>query len=209
MGRFNYAFRKKNVYFDARNFSIIESCRLYKEPDHIDKLIAGCKKDDRRAQEQLYRSFYGSMIVLCVRYTKNETDAKAVLNTGFLKVFKNIEKYNPQKATLYTWIRTIIINACIDHVNLKQVKTTPLELDETTAIHTEAEANAKMNAGEILHLIRNLPSATRAVFNLFTVDGYGHKEIASLLQISEGTSKWHLSEARKILKVQIQNKTYK
>ena len=182
---------------------------MHKETDHIDTLIAGCKKDDRKAQEALYRSYYASMIVLCMRYTKNEMDAKMVLNTGFLKVFNNIHKYDPLKATLYTWIRTIIINACIDYLKSKEKKVTALELSETEIRHTEPEATAKMNAGEILHLIQGLPSATRAVFNLFTVDGYGHKEIAELLQISEGTSKWHLSEARKILKVQIQNKIYK
>ena len=179
---------------------------MYKEPEHINELIEGCKKDDRRAQEQLYRSFYGSMIILCVRYTKSETDAKAVLNAGFLKVFNNINKYNPQKATLYTWIRTIIVNACIDYNKSNQNAMVAGELNETETLYTEPEANMRMNTAEILQLIRNLPAATRAVFNLFTIEGYGHKEIATLLQISEGTSKWHLSEARKMLKIEIQKK---
>ncbi|HWB25265.1 MAG TPA: RNA polymerase sigma factor [Chitinophagaceae bacterium] len=180
---------------------------MFKEPEHIDKLIEGCGKDDRKAQEELYRSFYSSMMVLCLRYTKNEADAKAVLNGGFFKVFRNIQKYNPQKATLYTWIRTIMINACIDYIKSKDDIIIAGELNKVEALHIEPEASAKMKAEEILQLIRELPSATRAVFNLFTLEGYGHKEISGILKISEGTSKWHLSEARKILKMQIQRRT--
>lgn len=179
---------------------------MYKEPQNIEELIDGCKKDDRKAQERLYRSFYESMIVLCIRYARNETDAKAVLNAGFFKVFKSIHKYNPQKATLYTWIRTIIVNTCIDHVKSVQSTIVAGEIEETKAVHTEPEVNAKLNAADILQLIRRLPPATMAVFNLFTIEGYGHKEIAALLQISEGTSKWHLSEARKSLQMEIQKR---
>jgi len=180
---------------------------LYKEPGNINELIAGCIKDDRKAQEGLYRCFYESMILLCIRYTKNETDAKAVLNAGFFKVFRSIQKYNPQKATLYTWIRTIIVNTCIDHIKSEKNTTVTGELKELHAPHAEPEANTKMNAAEILHLIRGLPAATMAVFNLATIEGFSHKEIAELLQISEGTSKWHLSEARRILKTAIEKKT--
>ena len=176
---------------------------MYNENDHINEIIAGCRKNDRKAQERLYRSFYESMMNLCVRYTKEEDDAKLVLNTGFLKVFKNIDKYDSQKAVLYTWIRTIIINSCIDHIKSNQKTIVSSELNETDAIYADAEANTKIDANEILHLIRSLSAATQAVFNLYVVEGYGHKEIADILQISEGTSKWHLSEARKNLKMQL------
>jgi RNA polymerase sigma factor (sigma-70 family) len=176
---------------------------LYNENEHITEIIAGCKQNDRKAQERLYRSFYESMMNLCVRYTKDEEDAKLVLNTGFLKVFKNIEKYDPKKAVVYTWIRTIVVNSCLDHIKSKQNIIAANELQETDAIHVEAEANSKVDVTEILHLIRKLPAATQAVFNLYVVEGYGHKEIAALLKISEGTSKWHLSEARKNLKIQL------
>ncbi|HTB52257.1 MAG TPA: RNA polymerase sigma factor [Ferruginibacter sp.] len=182
---------------------IIENNYLYKETEHINEIIAGCKKNDRKAQERLYRSFYDSMMNLCIRYTKDEDDAKLVLNTGFLKVFKNIEKYDSKKAVLYTWIRTIVINSCIDHIKSKQSTIVANELHEADAVHVDAEADTKVDANEILHLIKKLPAATQVVFNLYIVEGYGHKEIAILLQISEGTSKWHLSEARKNLKMQL------
>jgi RNA polymerase sigma factor (sigma-70 family) len=187
----------------STNFSITETNYLYKEQEHINEIIAGCKKNDRKAQERLYRSFFESMMNLCIRYTKDEDDAKLVLNTGFLKVFKNIDKYDSQKAALYTWIRTIVVNSCLDHIKSKQNTITANELQDKDVIYVEAEVNTKVDATEILHLIKKLPASTQAVFNLYIIEGYSHKEIAGLLKISEGTSKWHLSEARKNLKNQL------
>ena len=140
------------------------------------------------------------MMTLCLRYTKNETDALEVLNTGFYKVYKNIEKYDTGKATLYTWIRTIIINSCLDFIKAKSGRTVQEELDQAAGVDLPPDVFMKMSATEILKLVRQLPPATQAVFNLYVMEGFTHKEIASMLKISEGTSKWHLSEARKILK---------
>lgn len=143
------------------------------------------------------------MMSLCIRYTKNETDAAEVLNKGFLKVFLNIKRYEPGQATLYTWIRTIVINTCLDFLKLKQSATLCRELDEAVEVHIDAEAIYKMEVSGLLHLVRRLPPATQAVFNLYVIEGYNHKEIGQLLEISEGTSKWHLSEARKSLQQMI------
>ena len=181
---------------------------MYLEHEHIDNLIEGCKREDRKAQELLYKSFHDAIMNLCLRYTKSEEDAKQVLNTGFLKVFKNISRFDPVKASLYTWISKIVVNCCLDRIKSKQRTIAANELQEAESIHIEPEVNHKMKAEEILSLIRNLPPATQAVFNLYIMEGYGHKEIASLLNITEGTSKWHLSEARKSLKQQIQDKIY-
>ena len=139
------------------------------------------------------------MMTLCLYYTKNETDAVEVLNNGFLKVFNNIQKYESTQASLYTWIRTIIINSCLDHIKAKKTAVYE-ELSEATEVHIESEVVNRFNAKELLELLRLLPPATQAVFNLYVIEGYSHKEIADLLNISTGTSKWHLSEARKQLK---------
>ncbi len=168
------------------------------EKENID-LIEGCKKGNRKAQEQLYKSYYKAMAALCMRYTKNENDAVEVLNTGFLKVFKSIERYDHKQATIYTWIRTIIINCCLDFLKIKEKAVSHHELNEASEVHIPAEAVSRMKATELLYLIRLLPPATQAVFNLYVMDGYNHREIGELLNISEGTSKWHLSEARKNL----------
>lgn len=134
-----------------------------------------------------------------MRYTKNETDASEVLNNGFLKVFLSIQLYEPAQANLYTWIRTIVINTCLDFLKLKHKTGQHQELDKTVEVLIDAEAINKMEVSMLLHLVRQLPPATQAVFNLYVMEGYNHKEIGQLLSISEGTSKWHLSEARKSL----------
>jgi RNA polymerase sigma-70 factor (ECF subfamily) len=174
--------------------------------DEIEQIIAGCIKNDRRAQEQLYRSFYRAMISLCLRYTKNEADAVEVLNNGFLKVFKNIQRYHSSQASLYTWIRAIVINSCIDFVKSKQRIEQHSELTEAMEVDIPADVVSKMKTTELLQLVRELPPATQAVFNLYVIEGYNHKEIADLLKISTGTSKWHLSEAKKSLQKKIQTR---
>ncbi len=139
------------------------------------------------------------MMTFCLRYTKNEADALEVLNTGFYKVYKNIGKYDEKKATIYTWIRTIIINSCLDFIKVKSGHIKWMELDEAAGIDLPPSVFVAMSSGEILGLVRQLPPATQGVFNLYVIEGYNHREIAELLNISEGTSKWHLSEARRIL----------
>jgi RNA polymerase sigma factor (sigma-70 family) len=176
---------------------------LISEEQDIDNLISGCKTGDRKAQEQLYRRYYRAMMNLCLRYTKTETDALEVLNTGFYKVFKNIHRYSPAKATLYTWIRTVIINSCLDLIKAKQNRSGTGELEQAINVHIAPTAIAKMSASEILQLVRQLPPSTQAVFNLYVMEGYNHIEIGKLIGISEGTSKWHLSVARKRLQVMI------
>ncbi len=164
-------------------------------------IIAGCRRGERRAQEQLYKNYYAAMINLCLRYTKNEEAAVEVLNNGFLKVFTNIKRYEPGKASLYTWIRTIIINSCLDFIKQKERYVIHEEIGSVTEeYHIEAEAITKMKVNQVLQFVRQLPAATRVVFNLYVMEGYNHKEIAQMLGISEGTSKWHLSEAKKNLK---------
>jgi RNA polymerase sigma factor (sigma-70 family) len=143
------------------------------------------------------------MMALCMRYTKNENDAVEVLNTGFLKVFKSIQRYDPKQANLYTWIRTIVVNSCIDFIKQRARTMQHTELDEATEVRIDAEAINKIDVSRLLYLVRQLPPATQAVFNLYVMEGYNHKDIGKLLAISEGTSKWHLSEARKSLQQMI------
>lgn len=173
------------------------------EDENIARLIEGCKKDDRKAQEQLYRSYYRAMVTLCLRYTKNETDAMEALNTGFYKVYKNINRFDASKASLYTWIRTIIIHTCLDMIRGKQHISGTGELEQAASVHVPPAAISKMSATDILKLVRELPPATQAVFNLYVMEGYNHNEIAEVMNISAGTSKWHLSEARKKLQAMI------
>jgi RNA polymerase sigma factor (sigma-70 family) len=183
---------------------IIREGFLINEEQDINNIISGCKAGNRKAQEKLYRSFYRAMVSLCLRYTKNEEDAMEVLNTGFYKVYKNIDRYDAGKGALYTWIRTIIINSCLDFIKTKNTQELWQELDQAAQVDLPPEVFMKMSAQDILKLVRQLPSATQAVFNLYVMDGFTHREIGELLGTSDGTSKWHLSEARKTLQQLIQ-----
>lgn len=167
-------------------------------PADID-LISGCIRNDRRAQELLYKQFYDAMVSICMRYTQNEDDAVEVLNNGFLKVFKHIQQFDQQKAGLYTWIRKIMINTAIDFIRQNQKHNSKVELSRANEPYADSDALHKLDAEEILELIRKLPPSTQLVFNLYVVEGFTHKEIGVKMGISEGTSKWHLSEARRLL----------
>lgn len=137
------------------------------------------------------------MMNLCLRYTRNEADAMEVLNTGFYKVYKNIHRYNDSMAGIYTWIRSIIINSCLDFIQSRQTLSVTGDLEQAAQAEVSPVAISALSAADILKLVRQLPPATQAVFNLYAIEGYTHGEIAALMKISEGTSKWHLSEARK------------
>ncbi len=168
----------------------------------IDKnVLEGCIKNDRKAQELFYKQFYGPMISLCMRYTRNEEDALEVLHNGFLKVFKHLATYDATKASLYTWIKTIMVNSAIDFIRARQKFKNQVELKETHDTgSTDNEALQRMSSAEVLLLVQKLPMATQTVFNLYVIEGYNHREIGDILGISDGTSKWHLSEARRQLK---------
>lgn len=171
---------------------------MAQEPADIE-LINGCISNSRKAQEQLYKRFYGPMISLCLRYTRQEEDAIEVLHNGFMKVYKNIHTYDGHKASLYTWIRKIMVNAAIDFIRRKN-KFSVMELERAEEPGIEAEAIQRLGSKELLQLVKKLSPATRMVFNLYVVEGYNHREIGEMAGISEGTSKWHLSEARRQLK---------
>lgn len=162
-------------------------------------LINGCINNDRKAQERLYKQYYVSMMSICVRYTHNEEDAIEVLHNGFLKVFKNIERFDSCKAGLYTWIRSIMVHSAIDFVRQYAKHSKTVEMDYANEPYIDNEAISKLNTEEILRLVRKLPPASQTVFNLYIMEGYTHKEIGQMIGISEGTSKWHLSEARRLL----------
>ena len=180
---------------------------MYNEEEDITKLIDGCRKNDRKAQELLYRSYYRALMNLCLRYTRNEADALEVLNSGFYKVYKNIHSYSALKGGFYTWARTIIINTCLDFIQARSAQPQWGELEQAATAGLSPDVFASLSAADILQLVRQLPPATQAVFNLYTMEGYSHKEIGELLHTSEGTSKWHLSEARKLLKQMISRQT--
>jgi len=175
---------------------------LYPSEDDIQAVIRGCLKNDRRSQGELYKRYYPAMMALCLRYVREQGDALEVLNDAYLKVFRQLSRYDMAKGGLYTWMRKILINTALDALRrqklLRSREMTGVAEDEP---EIENEAVSKLNGDELLAVIRELPFTTRLVFNMYGIDGFSHREIANLLGISEGTSRWHLSDARRQLKL--------
>lgn len=166
------------------------------------ELIKGCSKNDRRCQNALYKKYFPLMSSIAQRYCK-EHEVIDLMNRGFLKVLQNIEKYDPG-FSLATWIRTILIRTIIDHYRSEKNELTLVQMsdmdDQNSGSHSYNDAVADLDKEDLLQLLRQLPPMSKKVFNLYAIDGFGHKEIAEMLGIKEGTSKWHLSEARKKLR---------
>ncbi len=168
------------------------------DSDH--RLVKGCKRQQPKAQRALYEKYFSTMMRVCLRYAKNPEDAGEMLNDGFLKVFKRIESFGG-KGSLEGWIRRIMVHTAIDRLRQQQTYEAHLvqyqaELGDT---HMKNEAVNRLEAEDVFHHLQALPPMSRAVFNLFAIEGYAHKEIAKMLEMSEGTSQWHLSTARKRL----------
>ncbi|HCZ37800.1 MAG TPA: RNA polymerase subunit sigma-70 [Cytophagales bacterium] len=162
-------------------------------------LIQGCKRNDRDSQRLLYQHYYSYALAICLRYSRSAAEAKEVVNDGFLKVFDKIDRYNvelPFKA----WLRKIMINASIDQYRkeLKHAHQAPVE--QAQLMHSQPVAVSNLSHDELIALVQKLTPAYRAVFNLYVIDGYTHREIGKLLNIAEGTSKSNLLKARENLR---------
>jgi RNA polymerase sigma factor (sigma-70 family) len=177
---------------------------LYSPQDDIQIIVQGCLRNDRRAQEELYKRYYPAFMAICLRYVHDSNDAVEVLNDAFLKIFKQLRHYDMARASLYTWMRKIVINLAIDRFRkVKAIRNREMEWGEADEPEIDNRAIAKMRGEELLHMIWRLPLTTRLVFNLYSVEGYSHGEIGEMLGMSEGTSRWHLSDARRQLKLMI------
>jgi len=167
-----------------------------------DKLIKGCINNDRKAQEALYKLFYADMLRVCLSYLPNKEHAKEAFNLGFLKVFQSIQNFEAEKGEFGGWIRKIMIYTSID-ICRSELKFNHVMYagDDGEEFFIAPEVLEKLYFEDILRHVRTLPLATQTVFNLAVLDGFTHKEIGEQLNISEGTSRWHLSEAKKQLRV--------
>jgi RNA polymerase sigma factor (sigma-70 family) len=162
-------------------------------------LIKGCIDGDRRMQELLYQHFSPKMYAVCLRYAGNADDAQDILQDGFVKVFRNLERFRGE-GSFEGWVRRIFVNTAIEHYR-KQMNLYPVpENLENSSEDKDISALDRLDLKDLVKLIQELSPGYRTVFNLYAVEGYTHKEIGELLGISEGTSKSQLARARGILK---------
>lgn len=170
-----------------------------KDHNNERELVEGCVNNDRRSQELLYRKFFPTMYRMCQRYANSEEEAVEILNSGFLRVFTKLHTFQ-FAGSLEGWIRRLVFHSMADYYRKSDKKVRFLPVEDWDA-PTSTSALHQLYFEDMVGLIDKLPKATREVFWLYAVEGYTHVEIGKQLGISDGTSKWHLSNARKKLKV--------
>ncbi len=171
------------------------------------KLVKHCLRGDAVAQRQLYEHFAEVMLGVCYRYTKSIEDAEDVLQEGFVKVFLNLHQYR-KEGELGAWIRRIMVNTALNY--LKQHKNYQQQMfftEEYMHPVTNEDPVLKMQAKELVELIRQLPTGYQTIFNLHAVEGFSHVDIGTMLGISDGTSRSQYARARALLTTWIEKKT--
>lgn len=170
--------------------------------DPLHKVVLGCQDGNPGAQRELYDMFKSRMFGICLRYAGNYHDAEDILQEGFIKVFEKIRQFS-FKGAFEGWIRKIMVNTALEKYRMHFQA---VSLQENLAIADSEEGketSADIEAAELLQMVQELSPRYRVVFNLYALEGYSHKEISELLQISEGTSKSNLSRARAILQEKV------
>ncbi|MEM7548481.1 MAG: sigma-70 family RNA polymerase sigma factor [Bacteroidota bacterium] len=166
----------------------------------LDQLIKGCKKNQRKAQKEFYEYFFPYAMKICLRYSSSEEDALEVVNDGFLKIFKSLNKLKKNSA-VKGWISSIMVNSSIDHYrkNVKH-KSSSFDNENEENFSVNSEVLERMSSEEILEMVMELPYPHRVIFNLYVIEGYSHKEISEKLSLGESTSRSYLTRANGMLR---------
>jgi RNA polymerase sigma factor (sigma-70 family) len=166
----------------------------------ISQIIKGCLAGNRRDQELLYRRHASKLYAVCLQYSGNDEEARDVLQEGFIKIFENLHNYKFE-GSFEGWMRRITVNTALEKFRSKSnlYRVDDIDTIQEPGVDPDNEDYAGLEAADLLGLIRELPPKYRMVFNLFAIEGYSHKEISKLVNISEGTSKSNLARARMIL----------
>ena len=171
----------------------------------LDELIIQCKKQDAKAQGELYKRYSGILFSICLRYSPNYTEAEDSLQDSFLTIFKKVDQFKG-KGSFEGWIKRITVNTVLQKYRKKRV----FEIAREDQIADEIDVDLEVEDDGIpldflLKIIQELPDRYRLVFTMYVMDEYAHKEIAEMLGISDGTSKSNLARARMILEVKIED----
>ncbi|MCU0366748.1 MAG: RNA polymerase sigma factor [Bacteroidales bacterium] len=170
----------------------------------VKDIIDGCLSGSRRDQELLYRRYAPKLYAVCLQYSGNTEEARDVLQEGFIKIFENLGRYS-HEGSFEGWMRRIIVNTALEKYRSKYYLTRVEDIDRVAEPEAEPDTDdfAGLEAVDLLNMIMELPPKYRMVFNLYAIEGYSHKEIGTLMNISEGTSKSNLSRARDILQKKV------
>jgi RNA polymerase sigma factor (sigma-70 family) len=164
------------------------------------ELIQGCLRNDRKHQERLYKKYYPTMMAMCMKYTKDEDKALLILNDGFLKVFQKLGTFR-HEGSLEGWIRRLVYHTLADFYKKENtyIRFIQFDLPENAESHLSPSDNLEFQ--DLIGLLDRIPGRSAQVFRFFAIEGYSHEEISNMMDISIGTSKWHLSNARERLRM--------
>ncbi|MEO8721175.1 MAG: sigma-70 family RNA polymerase sigma factor [Ginsengibacter sp.] len=162
-------------------------------------LIKGCIEGNPQMQRLLYDRFSAMMYAVCLRYSDTTDDANDIMQDGFIKVFKSLDKFRAE-GSFEGWVRRIFINTSIEHYRKKVKSYNVTEAQENTIEDNELSALDSLAVKDILNIINELSPGYKQVFNMHVIEGYSHKEIAEMIGITEGTSKSQLARAKGVLK---------
>ena len=167
----------------------------------LDKLINDCKNKDAKAQEQLYKLYSSKLFAVCLKYSRNYVEAQDNLQDGFLIIFDKINQFN-FKGSFEGWLKRVMVNNVLQQYrNVSFLELVTKDIPEQVEVELDDES---ISLEYLLKIIQELPDRYRLVFNLYVIDGYSHKEIAEMLEITTGTTKSNLARARMILKEKIE-----
>jgi RNA polymerase sigma-70 factor (ECF subfamily) len=167
--------------------------------EDLKNIIEECVSGNVRAQETLYNMLAPKMFGVCLRYSKDYTEAEDNLQEGFIKVFTYLKNFR-HEGSLEGWVRRIMVNASLEKFRKQNVMYPVEDISIYDSKNYSNDTIEKITADELIELIQELPPRYRMVFNLFVMEGMNHKEIAEMMKISEGTSKSNLARGREILK---------
>lgn len=172
--------------------------------DTVHLLIKRCLDGDKRAQSKMYSLLSRRMYVLCLRYARDAMEAEDILQEGFIRLFSNLSMFN-NNGSFEGWARRVFINTAINYYksHLRYSNEVDIERDDLTFV-TEESVFSGITKRELLNMVQSLPTGYKMVFNLNVIEGYSHKEIGLMLEVSENTSKTQLLRARKSLQKKIQ-----
>ncbi|MEM1339382.1 MAG: RNA polymerase sigma factor [Bacteroidota bacterium] len=167
----------------------------------LEELIKRCKEQNRKAQEELYRKYSGVLFGMCLKYSRNKTEAEDNLHDSFMTIFDKIGQYN-SRGSFEGWMKRITVNTVLQKYRKERhLDVVSENVGEEVDIDTH---DAPISLSRLLSFIQELPNKYRLTFNLYVLDGYSHKEISEMLGTSTGTSKSNLARARMILKEKIE-----
>lgn len=170
-----------------------------------EELVKGCVAGKSHYQEALYNRYVSLMKGVCMRYSSSIEEAEDILQDGFIKVFLNLKSFRLD-GSLEGWIRRIMVNTALNHYRAKQKYAYHSDIDEIgeSVPDIRVDDYNKLNAKVLMDMIEDLPVGYKTVFNLFEIEGYSHKEIADMLDVSVNTSKSQLLKARRTLQGKIE-----